>query len=268
MTTAATRKVSALRYRASSTWSSRGARRDSRPPTVVEHREDQRRQHRGEAVGGDQRQLVGRLQLVLAQHVRDGGLLGRDPEQADRLDQELRDEQPHQLVDERDRGEQREPQHVGDDHRLAPVEPVGERAGQRAQDDRGQQPEEQDGAEREVLAAAKPSTSEVAVAVIASRPSQSPKLDSDIDSQSLRKSRTRSTARTLATSPTDPRRVGGRAADCVVGRRRRRRRVGRIGTPRGSGSGLRCPSAASRYRPSAAPPFRPATTVAGRRPGD
>src|SRR3954462_14113522 len=52
--------------------------------------------------------------------------------------------------------------------------------------------------------AAKPLTRDAAVAVIASRPSQSPKLDSDIDSQSLRKSRTRRTARSFATSPTAP----------------------------------------------------------------
>ncbi len=51
---------------------------------------------------------------------------------------------------------------------------------------------------------AKLSTSEVAVAVIASRPSQSPKLDSDIDSHSLRKSRTCRTARIFAPSPTEP----------------------------------------------------------------
>ena len=40
--------------------------------------------------------------------------------------------------------------------------------------------------------------------MIASRPSQSPKLDSDMDSQSWRKSRTRRTARSLATRPTAP----------------------------------------------------------------
>jgi hypothetical protein len=39
---------------------------------------------------------------------------------------------------------------------------------------------------------------------MASRPSQSPKLDSDIDSQSLRKSRTCRTARILAAIPTEP----------------------------------------------------------------
>src|SRR3712207_3170356 len=39
---------------------------------------------------------------------------------------------------------------------------------------------------------------------MASRPSQSPKLDSDIDSQSLRKSRTCRTARIFATVPTEP----------------------------------------------------------------
>src|SRR4051794_34792473 len=55
---------------------------------------------------------------------------------------------------------------------------------------------------RAKLAAANPVTRDVAVAVMASSPSQSPKLDRDIDSHSLRKSRTRSTARILASSPT------------------------------------------------------------------
>src|SRR3954471_23512959 len=57
---------------------------------------------------------------------------------------------------------------------------------------------------RAKLAAANPVTRDVAVAVMASSPSQSPKLDRDIDSHSLRKSRTRSTARILASSPTPP----------------------------------------------------------------
>ena len=55
-----------------------------------------------------------------------------------------------EVVDERDRGEQREPEDVDDDHRLAAVEPVGEGAGQRTQHDRRQQPEEQHAAEGEV----------------------------------------------------------------------------------------------------------------------
>src|SRR4051794_26125543 len=61
---------------------------------------------------------------------------------------------------------------------------------------------------RAKLAAANPSTRDVAVAVIARNPNQSPKLDSDIDSQSLRKSLTRSTARSLAPRPTAPRTSG------------------------------------------------------------
>ena len=66
------------------------------------------------------------------------------------------------------------------------------------------------------FAAAKPSTSDVAVAVMASSPSQSPKLDSDIDSHSLRKSFTRSTARSFATRPTPPMPSPGTAASGVV----------------------------------------------------
>ena len=61
---------------------------------------------------------------------------------------------------------------------------------------------------------------------MASRPSQSPKLDSDIDSHSLRKSRTRSTARSFATRPTPPMPSRGTAASGVVARRRRVHRRG------------------------------------------
>jgi hypothetical protein len=115
-----------------------------------EDREDDRREHGGEAVGGDERELVGRLQLVLAQHVRDRGLLGGDPEQREGLDEELGHEQPDQVVDQRDRREQGEPDDVDDHHRLAAVEPVGEGAGERAQDDCREEPEEQHTAEGEV----------------------------------------------------------------------------------------------------------------------
>ena len=82
MTTAATRKVSAFRYSARSTSSTPGMTSDSRPPTLVSTANTIGGEHGREPVGGDEGELVGRLQLVLAQHVRDGGLLGRDPEQA------------------------------------------------------------------------------------------------------------------------------------------------------------------------------------------
>ena len=45
----------------------------------------------------DEADLVGRLQLVLADQVGHRGFLRRDPEQADALDQERRDEQPPEL---------------------------------------------------------------------------------------------------------------------------------------------------------------------------
>ena len=91
------------------------------------------------------------------------------------------------------------------------------------------------------------------MAVIASSPSQSPKLDSDIDSQSLRKSRTRSTARSFATRPTAPRTPGAHPRPRASGRRPPRpdRRAHRG----------RAPSAARR-RP-AAPAYR---RTAGRPP--
>ena len=171
MTTAATRKVSALRNSARSTSSTPGSSVcTSWPPMRRQHREDDRREHRGQPVGGDQGQLVGRLQLVLAQHVGDGGVLRRDPEQAERLDEELGDEQPDEVVDDRDGGEQPEPDDVGDHHRLAPVEPVGEGAGQRAEHDRRAAAGRAGRRRGRSWLAANPSTSEVAVAVIASRP--------------------------------------------------------------------------------------------------
>ena len=68
-------------------------------------------------------------------------------------------------------------------------------------------------APRAKFCAAKLSTSDVAVAVIASRPSQSPKLDSAIDSHSRRKSRTRRTARIRDGRPTlSPPEVGSSGA--------------------------------------------------------
>src|SRR4051812_14311674 len=72
---------------------------------------------------------------------------------------------------------------------------------------------------RAKLAAANPLTSEVAVAVMASRPSQSPKLDSAIDIQSRRKSRTCNTARSLPIRPTasDPVGCAGSATDPSAG---------------------------------------------------
>src|SRR4051812_19951105 len=118
------------------------------------------------------------------------------------------------------------------------------------------------------LAAVKPSTSEGAGAGVGSRPSQSPKLDRDIESQSRRKSRTRRTARSLATRPTAPstsadapRSSSGGGAGGVVSER--------IGTPGGQRTGLRVPR-----RPHGTgqirrlQPFHPPTTGSGGQPTD
>ena len=115
-------------------------------------------EHRCHAVGRDQAELVGRFDLVAAHQVGHRRVLRRHPEQADALDQEAHHEQPDQraaLVDpqvrERDRQEEHEADEVGDHHRLAPVEPVGEHPGQRAEQDRRQQLDDEHAAQRVVL---------------------------------------------------------------------------------------------------------------------
>ena len=124
----------------------------------------------------------------------------------DPLDEGRRDEEPDQLADDRDRGEEREPHDVADDHRLSPVEPVGEGAGQRAEHDAGSSRTTRTPPSAK-LAAAKPSASAAAMRGDREQASQSPKLDNDMDSHSLRKSRTFRTARILAPRPTEPRDV-------------------------------------------------------------
>ena len=106
----------------------------------------------GDAVGHHQRELVRRLHLVrAAQQVGHRRVLGRDPEQRAQLDQEHRDEQPPQRPDDRDRDEQAEPEQVTGDHHPAPVELVGQRAGQRAEHQGRQQLGRDDAAEGEAL---------------------------------------------------------------------------------------------------------------------
>ncbi len=102
------------------------------------------------AVGGDEGELVGALEPLRTDHVRDRGLLGRDPEQADRLDEEGRHEQPDQGgvavrdgADDGNRQEESEAQQVADHHRPATVPAIGERPGQRAEQQRRQEPEDQ-----------------------------------------------------------------------------------------------------------------------------
>ncbi len=115
-----------------------------------QQREDESGDRRG-SVGRQQAQLVGLLEPVARYQVRHRGFLGRNPEQAQGLDEERRDEQPPQRVHDRDRHVQREPADVGDDHRESPVEAIGEGAGERSEQHRGQQPHEDDEADRGVL---------------------------------------------------------------------------------------------------------------------
>ena len=275
MTTAATRNVSAFRYSARSTWSTPGMTSDRRPPTVVSSANTMDASHRGEPVGGDQAELVGRLQLVPAEHVRDGGLLGRDPEQGERLDQELGHEQPDQVVDDRDRGEQAEPDDVDDHHRLAAVEAVGEGTRERSQHDGREQAEQQDAAEGEVgrrepahqrrrgggdrqepepVAEARqrhrhPQPAEVA------DPQDRAQLGHQPD-RPQRAVRRPVTARDVVHRR--QRRTRRLRVHRVTGRRRRWRRVGRNRDSQGSGVGRCAPRRASRYRsgPTAPEHFR------------
>jgi len=71
-------------------------------------------------------------------------LLGRHGEQPDRLDQELGDVEPDQVVPDRDGQVQRRGQNLTDDDRLAAVQPIGQRAGEGAQEQVGQEPGEDD----------------------------------------------------------------------------------------------------------------------------
>ena len=71
--------------------------------------------------------------------------------------------------------EQDEPQQVADDHRVAAVQPVGEHAGDRAEDQRGQQPDGDDRQPNASPSPASPLTWAEAKMAVASRPSQSPK---------------------------------------------------------------------------------------------
>ncbi len=109
---------------------------------------------RRRAVGGEQAELVGLLQLVARDQVRYRGVLGRQPEQRCARGQELDHVDPGQLVDhadgqvDRDRDVQRRPDDVADDHVHPAVEFVGHRSRQRPEDQPGQQRGQPDPADR------------------------------------------------------------------------------------------------------------------------
>ena len=100
------------------------------------HDAEQAGRQRRAAVGGQQAELVGPLQLVLGHQVghRRGG--GRVPEQRGDAGEELRDVDPGQVREQRDGQEQQAAGHVTDDHRHPAVEPVGQRARDRAEQQR------------------------------------------------------------------------------------------------------------------------------------
>ena len=105
-------------------------------------------------------------------------------------------------VRQRDRQEEHEADEIRDDHRRAAVEAVGERAGERSEHDRRQQLHDQHAAEGVVLRLVAVGE-RVASAVVASRPSQSPRLDSAVAYHKRRNGRTRRTLRIAATAEID-----------------------------------------------------------------
>jgi hypothetical protein len=141
-----------------------GVQRAEQRADVLRPRGQQREDPRGRQrrpVGRGQRELVGRLEPLARHQVGHGGVLGGQPDQADRLDQHGHDEDPRQGLPapvvaehrghDRDRGEQDEPQQVADDQVPAPVQPVGDVPGERPDHDGGQHPQEEHPGDREVL---------------------------------------------------------------------------------------------------------------------
>ncbi len=105
--------------------------------------EEERGQGRG-AVRGDDAELVGRLELPRGHEVGDHGVLGRGPEQRGDLDEDRGHEQPRERPDQRDREEQQPAHDVEHDEAGAPVHPVGEHPGERAEEQGGGQAEHED----------------------------------------------------------------------------------------------------------------------------
>ena len=137
--------------------------------------------------------LVRRLELVPRHEVGDGRVLGRPPDQADRLDEHGDHEDPPQRADERDREEQR----ARGCSRPRPAWCAG-RAGRRRsrRAARSRAPAAPAGtARRRSRSSWRRSRRRawLAIAVSASSPSQSPRLDSPSPIHSLPEGRTRST---------------------------------------------------------------------------
>jgi hypothetical protein len=112
----------------------------------VDHRGDRRR-----PVRGHQADLVRGLEPLRRHQIGDRGVLGRHPEQGHALDQDRRGVEPGQRAYDRDGQEQRTAQDVPEHERPAPVQAVGDGAGQRPQQHRRRQAKDEDAGDGEVL---------------------------------------------------------------------------------------------------------------------
>ncbi len=120
-------------------------------PVADREQSEQARSGERGAVDGEQRDLVRGGQQLLG-HDRDlDDLLRRLAEQAGGLDDELRDVEPDQVVTDRDARVEDPGRGIGDDHRLAAVQLVGERGGERAEEQVRCQPDEDDAGDRDAL---------------------------------------------------------------------------------------------------------------------
>ena len=169
---------------------------------VVEHAGEQREageERRGDrcrAVRREQAELVGRLEPLPRDEVGDRRLLGGDPDQAATSMRNVATNSHHRVPTSGIDRNSANRADVADDHRPAPVQPVGDDAGERADEDGRRQPEDEDTRDGEVLLPrSRPSASRGARAVSASRPSQSPRLESDRAVHSRRNAAMRSTPR-------------------------------------------------------------------------
>ena len=103
------------------------------------------------AVDGNQGDLVRRRQQPLGDDRDPDDLLRRLGEQPGGLDDELRDVEPDQVVADRDGRVEHARRQLADDHRLAPVELVGDGGGERAEEQVRREPHEDHAGDRDAL---------------------------------------------------------------------------------------------------------------------
>ena len=147
-----------------------------------EQREDDRRD-RERAVRRGERQGVRRLQLLLGDEVRHRRRLRRSPQQRQDLETERDEEEAGQVLDEREEEQEARATDVAEHHHLAPVEPV---------DDHPADGGEEEARDTRVVmtrltAAPELFDTRAAIARMAIRPIQSPRLDTTCAIQSRRK---------------------------------------------------------------------------------